>query len=121
MIDPILLRKNPRYVEEMLRRRGEIINLSDFKTLDDGRKKLQIETEVLQNERNQLAKKIGKAKADGVSSDELLAKASQIPKRLGVLSERLQEVQKKINKFILQLPNLPADDVTEGSDERITL
>ena len=121
MIDPILLRKNPRYVEEMLRRRGEIINLSDFKAMDDRRKKLQIETEVLQNERNQLAKKIGKAKADGVSSDELLEKASQIPKRLDVLSERLQEVQRKINKFILQLPNLPAADVTEGSDEKDNL
>jgi seryl-tRNA synthetase len=105
----------------MLRRRGETINLSDFKTLDDRRKKLQVETEVLQNERNQLAKKIGKAKADGISPDELLEKASQIPKRLALLSERLQEVQKKINKFILQLPNLPADDVTEGSDEKDNL
>ena len=121
MIDPILLRKNPRYVEEMLRRRGETINLSDFKTLDDRRKKLQVETEVLQNERNQLAKKIGKAKADGISPDELLEKASQIPKRLAVLSERLQEVQKKNTKFILQLPNLPADDVIEGSDEKDNL
>ena len=117
MIDQNILRQNPAYVEEMLKRRNIVINVSDYLRMDEERKMIQVETEKLQSERNNLAKAIGFAKANGNSTADLLQKASVIPKRINELSNRLHGLQKRIFDWLSQIPNLPSDDVVEGKDE----
>ena len=68
MIDQNLLRKDPMYVEEMLKRRNITIEVSEFLNMDQERKMIQVQTEDLQAQRNKLAKEIGMLKAKGFIS-----------------------------------------------------
>jgi len=79
MIDQNLLRKDPMYVEKMLKRRNVTINVSEFLNMDQERKMIQVQTEELQAQRNKLAKEIGMLKAKGASAEDLMQKASSIP------------------------------------------
>ena len=65
MIDQNLLRNDPTYVEEMLKRRNVTIQASEFLNMDRERKMIQVQTEDLQAQRNRLAKEIGILKAKG--------------------------------------------------------
>ena len=59
MLDPQLIRnKLDTIVEESLRR-GVSIDKNKIKKIEDNRKKIQVETEKLQSERNNISKKIG--------------------------------------------------------------
>ena len=57
MLDPQLIRnKLDTIVEESLRR-GVSIDKNKIKKIEDNRKKIQVETEKLQSERNNISKK----------------------------------------------------------------
>ena len=65
MLDPQLVRnKLDTIVEESLRR-GVSIDKNKIKKIEDNRKKIQVETEKLQSERNNISKKIGELKSKG--------------------------------------------------------
>ena len=73
MLDLRMLRQRPEEVMEALKRRGFDLDLKLFQTLEEERKRLQSETEALQNQRNTVSKTIGKAKADGEDVSTLVA------------------------------------------------
>ena len=89
MIDQNLLRKDPMYVEEMLKRRNITIAVREFLSMDQERKTVQVQTEDLQAQRNKLAKEIGMLKAKGLSAEDLMQKASFIPEKIDMLTEKL--------------------------------
>ena len=93
MIDQNLLRKDPMYVEKMLKRRNVATEVSEFLNMDQERKMIQVQTEELQAQRNKLAKKIGMLKAKGSSAGDLMQKASYIPEKIVKLSEKLSFVK----------------------------
>ena len=65
MIDPKLLRQSTSNVAANLARRGYVLDVKKYLSLEERRKALQMETEQLQSERNASAKSVGKAKAQG--------------------------------------------------------
>ena len=117
MIDQNLLRKDPMYVEKMLKRRNVTIEVSEFLNMDQERKMIQVQTEDLQAQRNKLAKEIGMLKAKGSSAEDLMQKASSIPEKIDKLAEKLNVLQRDIHSWLSQIPNLPSDDVLVGKDE----
>ena len=74
MLDLKTLRQRPEEVMEALKRRGFDLDLKLFQTLEEGRKRLQSETETLQNQRNTVSRAIGKAKAGGADVSTLVLK-----------------------------------------------
>ena len=117
MIDQNLLRKDPMYVEKMVKRRNVTIEVSEFLNMDQERKMIQVQTEELQAQRNKLAKEIGMLKAKGESTEDLMQKASSIPEKIDKLAEKLNVLQRDIHSWLSQIPNLPSDDVLVGKDE----
>ena len=78
MLDPQLVRnKLDTIVEESLRR-GVSIDKNKIKKIEDNRKKIQVETEKLQSERNNISKKIGELKSKGEQTENLLEKVTII-------------------------------------------
>jgi len=117
MIDPKLLRTDIDAVATALARRGYTLDVAAFNALEAQRKALQTETEHLQQERNASAKRIGKAKAAGEDIQPLLAQVEGAKQQLESNAERLEAVQAQIEQFMLDLPNVPAEDVPDGADE----
>ena len=121
MIDIQLIRRDPDFVVKSLLKRGVEFDLEEFTNLEIVRKDIQTKSEALQNQKNQLAKKIGQLKASGQPMDLLLEEASQIPKDLDQLNKKLSEVQNKISNLLGSLPNLPHNDVPEGKNEEFNV
>ncbi len=78
---------------------------------------MQVETENLRSERNQSAKSIGKAKAQGEDIEPLLAAVNDLGERLEAAEGDLNAVQGELRSIETGLPNLLSDEVPDGEDE----
>lgn len=117
MLDPKLLRTKFDAVAEQLGRRALEIDKNQFFALEEQRKKLQITTEDLQNQRNKNSKLVGQAKSKGEDASEILAKMEKINNELKTNESNLEKLQNEIQAWMLGLPNIPHESVPEGSSE----
>ncbi|MES9850348.1 MAG: serine--tRNA ligase [Candidatus Thiodiazotropha sp. L084R] len=117
MLDPRLIRNNLEEVAEKLRRRGYELNTQQISELEERRKRLQVESQELQNERNSRSKSIGKAKAAGEDIQPLREQVTELGDRLKALQEELGTVQTELSEITLGIPNIPHDSVPDGRDE----
>jgi len=118
MIDPRLFRTQLDEVARRLARRGVTLDVARLQTLEEQRKAVQVETQRLQQSRNELAKRIGQAKAKGEDASELLAEAGRLPEQLRQAEAKLAEIQAQLDEFFLGVPNLPHATVPDGSGEQ---
>ncbi|MDZ7737045.1 MAG: serine--tRNA ligase [Gammaproteobacteria bacterium] len=117
MLDPNLLRTNLDEVAEAVGRRGFKLDMEKFRQLESNRKKLQVETERLQNERNTRSKEIGQVKSRGEDIQPLLDKVADLSDKLGQNEDRLAAVQVELRELSLGIPNIPHESVPDGNDE----
>jgi seryl-tRNA synthetase len=117
MLDPHLLRSQTQEIAEALATRGFKLDVAAFNELEEKRKKLQVETQELQHERNARSKAIGKAKAAGEDIAPLLAHVGDLGKQLEEAKQALDKVLVALNVFYQETPNLPADGVPVGNNE----
>jgi seryl-tRNA synthetase len=116
MIDPQLLRKDLAGTAAALARRGYALDTAAFAELEAQRKAVQVETEQLQSQRNSLSKQIGMAKGKGENADGLMAQVADIAARLDAGATRLEEIQAKLNDWLMTIPNTPHASVPDGAD-----
>lgn len=117
MLDPLLLRKDIQSVALQLKRRGFELDTKLFNELENKRKALQSETEALQAQRNQSAKAIGQAKAQGEDVQPLLDAVANLSDELKLKQSGLSELQNQLNTYLLTLPNVPDESVPNGKTE----
>lgn len=95
--------KQPQLVDEVI-------------ALDDERKKLQAEFDVTQAKVNAASKDIGKLMGQG-KQDEANALKQEVANHKGTLEplkQKMAEVEKRLTDVLIQLPNLPSQQVPEG-------
>ena len=117
MLDPQKLRANPEEVALALAVRGYQLDLEAYQALESRRKRLQVETQELQAERNAKSKSIGAAKARGEDIDPLRAAVADLGDRLGACEAALEALQVEFEDFLAHVPNLPHASVPRGSNE----
>ena len=120
MIDIKLLRKNPEFFIEALRKRNSSPELVDeILKIDAEWRKLTSEVNSLKAERNNLSKLVAKAKAekDEVKAREVIEKSKEIGEKIKKIEEVQKELEEKILNIALNIPNIPAEDVPIGKDE----
>ncbi len=118
MLDPHLLRENPEYVAKQLLTRGFYFDVDAFVVLEERRKRLQVATQALQNERNQRSKEIGQAKARHEDISVMRAEVNRISDELDIKKTELAATLQHIEAISLSLPNLPHASVPIGRDEQ---
>jgi seryl-tRNA synthetase len=120
MLDITSLRKDLDGVIARLERRKSpqpFLDVARFRALEDERKTLQTRTEELQSRRNQISKQVGQAKAKGEEASGLMAEVVGLADELKRGAERLDALQTELTGLLMQVPNLPQDDVPLGADE----
>jgi len=117
MLDPRLIRNELEATAELLARRGLKLDTEQIAGLETKRKELQVAAEQLQSERNSRSKSIGKAKAAGEDIQPLLDEVANLGDKLKQAQDDLNQVQAELQNIILGIPNIPAPDVPEGTDE----
>lgn len=117
MIDTNLIKDDPQRVLEALQSRNYDFNVESYKSLEAQRKIHQTETEDLQAKRNSLSKEYGLLKKEGKDDPALNSKIETIKTELDKCSSELNHIQSSLKEFLLDIPNLPADSVPNGSSE----
>lgn len=122
MLDAKLIRNDPQYIAARLARRGFEFDVNAFTTLDSERKQCDVGLQQLQAERNKTSKKVGALIKEGRSVDEAKAEVKQIlgkiDAQLNDLKQSQTQAQNNLEQLLLSMPNLPADDVPQGADEK---
>jgi len=117
MLDIQLLRKDIDAVARRLADRGYTLDVAAFQTLEAERREIQTQTEDLQARRNSLSKQIGAMKGRGEDTGAVMAEVGGIGDTLKASAARLDLIQAQFAEFLLDVPNLPHDDVPAGRDE----
>lgn len=117
MLDPKLLRADIKSIAEQLQRRGFTLDQEYFSSLEQQRKALQVETQELQNVRNQRSKEIGAAKSRGEDIAPLKQAMDELAKDLKNKEQRLQQIQTDLQNWLQGIPNIPDSTVPQGNDE----
>lgn len=117
MIPAHFFRQNLALIKAQAEKRGAKIDFGLYEDLEAKRKSLQVETEALQAQSNQLSKSVPVLKREGKDASEVLAQLSEIAKQKKAHEGELRELKESLNDFLLQVPNLLDDSVPEGSNE----
>ena len=117
MLDPKILRSDIEQVATKLKKKGFELDQEYFKTLEERRKSLQVDTQELQNIRNQRSKEIGAAKGRGEDIAPLKAQMDDLAKDLKEKEQLLQSLQMELSAWLMGIPNIPDESVPEGKSE----
>ena len=116
MHDIKFIRENPEAFDAALARRGLEPQAATILALDAARREAESLQQAQQAERNRIAKEIGIAKAakDEAKFAELMELRNQIGDAAGETGAQFAD---QLRDMLALIPNLPAADVPEGSDE----
>lgn len=121
MLDQRQFRRSPESIATTLEKRGIKLDLSTYRSLENDRKLLQTQLEALQQQRNEISKSIGMAKAQGESIEPLIEGQDHLRSQLQVVQTELNHVLDDLNEFLLSIPNLPDATVPQGTTEEDNL
>jgi seryl-tRNA synthetase len=119
MHDIRFIRETPAAFDAGLARRGLEPAAEAILSLDAQARAVATEMQQGQARRNEASKAIGQAMAakDSERAEALKAEVAALKDRLPALEAQDRELAGQLSDRLLSLPNLPADDVPEGSDE----
>ena len=122
MLDIKFLRENPEIVKENIRKKFQDAKLplvDEVIALDVESRKAKQEADDLRAARNRISKEIGGLMAQG-KKEEAEAKKAEVAagaKRLAELEVMETELQEKITKIMMVIPNIIDDSVPVGKDD----
>ena len=111
------IRENPEAFDRGLGRRGLPPQSPAVLDLDKAWREAQTEAEGLQAERNRLSKEIGIAKSRKLDVADLMAQVAADKDRQAAIETVAAERARAVETLLAGLPNIPAEDVPDGSDE----
>ena len=120
MLDIKRIRQNPQELIDALKARNKDISLDTFLKEDEERRALMAEVEEKKALRNQTSKKIGLAKKNGASEEEtaaIMREMRELGDVIDALDEKINELDAKMQQFLMSVPNIPNPRVPIGKDD----
>ena len=117
MIDINLLRADPEKVRNKLKIKNYDLDIKYFDELDSARKTLQTDVEELKSQKNKLSKDFGKLKKNKQDTSELSSHLDEINEILLKKEDLLKKTLSHLDDFLLDIPNIPHQDVEQGRSE----
>lgn len=118
MLDIRRIRENLEDIKKAMDRRGEKeFNLDIVIELDDKRREILKEVEVMKNELNVESKKIPTLMKEGKNVDDQKAKLKVLSDKIKEIDEKLKEVEVEIEYNLMRIPNVPNPNVPQGNTD----
>jgi seryl-tRNA synthetase len=111
-----LIRSEPDRVREGLRRKFADADLDEILRLDAAQRETLVELEELRAKRNAASKEIGATK-DPAERQRKIDATKEYSGRIDELEAKLAQIEPQLESRLLEVPNLPADDVPVGEGE----
>jgi seryl-tRNA synthetase len=110
MLDINFIRDNPDMVKKACKNKNVQISVDLILDLDKEKRALMTEMETLKAEQNKISR-------GGAGNQVIIAQAKEIKEKLKEMAPALEKVDTELKDLLLQLPNIPADDVPVGKDD----
>ncbi len=117
MLDIKLIRQNPKIVKEGSKNKGIRVDIDRLLEVDKKRREILQVLENMQSQKNKSSKTISKTK-DEKEKQKIILQMRELDKNSDRLTKTAKKLDEEFNKLMLQIPNLPQDDVPVGKDER---
>ncbi|HAX98944.1 MAG TPA: serine--tRNA ligase [Candidatus Atribacteria bacterium] len=117
MLDWKWVRDNREIIITALKNRNTEFDLDELFSLDDQRRSLQQEADLLKQKRNEESKKIGFLKKEGKDTEDLMKNVQNIADQIKIIDEKLKATEDEWKEKQLWIPNIPHETVPIGQDE----
>jgi len=117
MIDPKILKENPKVIREMLERRNTSYPLDELLELDGKRRDLIIKTQNLRHRKNTLSQSIASKKKNQESVENELDEMKNVGELIKTTESNKVLIEKRYSELIYSIPNLLHESVPTGSSE----
>ena len=118
MLDIKRIRESLEDIKKAMNRRGEKeFNLDEVVELDDKRKELLKEVEVLKNKMNVESKKIPQLIKEGKDVDAAKAQLKELSDKIKAIDEQVRTVEGEMEYNLMRIPNVPHPDVPQGTTD----
>ncbi|MDI3495375.1 MAG: seryl-tRNA synthetase [Pseudothermotoga sp.] len=119
MIDIKLIRENPEFVMENLKKRGENPEvLNEILEIDKKRRLLLTQLNQLRAKRNELSKLVARLKAQkSEDAQKVVEESKTVSNKVKELEGELKKIEETLNSKLLYIPNILDDSVPIGEDE----
>ncbi len=118
MYDLTFFRNNLDQIQRRLATRGYELDIQSFQELDRRRRQCLTESEQLKAERNQASAEIAKLRKAGQDTAERQQQIRAVGDRISELDNQVSTLDAEFRDFLARVPNLPAESVPVGKDER---
>jgi len=120
MLDIRFVRSSPDIVRADLKKRNDTEKLAwidDLLKKDARSRELKIETDVLRQRRNTIAREINAARKSGLDTAALMDEAANLPLKIKDHDEEQLEIADTIRFYLMRLPNILHESVPVGKDD----
>ena len=121
MLDLKFIRENREKVSAAIDHKHEKVDLEKLLLLDEKRRKLIGEADLLKQERNKTSALIPQLKKKGQDPQAELARMKEISDKITSLDNELRDLENQIEYLLLRIPNLPHQSVPIGEDDSANL
>jgi seryl-tRNA synthetase len=118
MFDAKWIRENPEVFDRGRARRNLPPLSAEIVAIDAKRRAAQTSWQEMQAKRNDLSKQIGQLKSKGQDASAVMAEVAALKDKMAEAEAAEQALAKELEAILVSIPNLPADDVPEGLDEK---
>ncbi|MEA4900244.1 serine--tRNA ligase [Desulfitobacterium sp.] len=117
MLDLKFVRTHPEVIKEALNKRNSSVNLDEFLVHEENYRKLLFEVENLKAKRNTVSEEVGKRKKNGEDAAALILEMREVGQKIKDLEEKQNDLEKKMQAILYEIPNIPHESVPVGPDE----
>lgn len=117
MLDLQLIKDHTQKVVSLLAKKGFTVNFDDLLKDAQLRKQLLLEVEQVKAEANKLSASVPEAKKAGKDVQAIFSQVKTLNQSIQGKEQELKALEIKIENFLLELPNLPDEDLKEGGKE----
>jgi len=119
MLSRQFVRENPETVRDALDAKGVDVDLDRILEIDEEWRDLKAEGDNLRHERNEVSSKIGQLKQEGKDeeAEEAIERSGELKARIEEVEDRADELEDELESRLLELPQIPHEDVPRGATE----
>jgi seryl-tRNA synthetase len=120
MLSRRFVRENPEVVRDGLDlRHNDDVDLDAILEMDEEWRDLKAEGDDLRHRRNEISSRIGDLKQEGKDDEaqEAIDRSADLKAEIERVEARADELDDELTERLLELPNVPQDDVPPGEDE----
>ena len=117
MLDIKLIRKDPEFVSQCIKNKGEKAQLDKVLELDNKHRQLLFEFEEKRKVQNTVSKEIAQLKKQGQTANDQITAMKKVADEVKVIQQEISEISEALDRELLAIPNIFDKSVPIGFDE----